>query len=139
MSMNMQQRGVSLIEVLVTLIIISVGLLGLAAMQTRALQFNHGAYLRSQATVLASDIMDRMRLNRTVAQADGYNIAITDGKPTGTSRRDVDLNEWLTLLETSLPGGDGSVNCGSNRCTITVQWQESAEANASSFSYQTQI
>lgn len=138
------QRGVTLIEVLITLLITTVGLLGLAALQATSLKFNHGAYLRSQANIFAYDITDRMRLNRAVAQAGSYNIAMTASKPTGTTLVQVDLNQWLTLLETALPVGDGSVSCSSNICTITIQWQEAQRAASvqpvvESFTYKTQI
>jgi type IV pilus assembly protein PilV len=53
--------GFTLLEVLITLIVLSVGLLGLAGLQTMSLRNNHDAYLRSQATIQAYDIVDRMR------------------------------------------------------------------------------
>ena len=55
------QRGVSLLEVLITVLVLSVGLLGLAALQATGTKFNHGAYLRTQATALAYEMSDRMR------------------------------------------------------------------------------
>ncbi|HLE93281.1 MAG TPA: type IV pilus modification protein PilV, partial [Sulfuricaulis sp.] len=58
-----QHRGFSLIEVLVALLVLSIGLLGLAALQTTSLQYNTGSYFRTQATFLAYDIIDRMRAN----------------------------------------------------------------------------
>lgn len=57
-------RGVTLIEVLVALVVLSIGVIGLAALQAQALQMNQGAYMRAQATNLAYDIADRMRTNR---------------------------------------------------------------------------
>jgi type IV pilus assembly protein PilV len=61
------QRGVSLIEVLVTALIMGVGLIGMATLQSKSTQFNQGAYLRSQANLLAYDIAERMRTNRSDA------------------------------------------------------------------------
>src|SRR5690606_27805074 len=57
------ERGVGLIEVLVTLLILSTTLIALSALQTRSLQFNQGAYFRSQANMLAYDMLDRIRVN----------------------------------------------------------------------------
>ena len=57
--------GFTLIEVLVALVVMSVGLLGLALLQQNAVAFNRDAYLASQATVLAYDIADRIRGNRS--------------------------------------------------------------------------
>jgi len=58
------QAGFTLIEILVAMLILAIGMLGIAAMQLRGLQYNHDAYLRSQVNLLAYNISDRMRLNR---------------------------------------------------------------------------
>ena len=68
-SPSADQRGATLIEVLVAMLVLSIGLLGLAGMQMTALKSNQSAYYRSQATVLAYDIIDRMRANRADARA----------------------------------------------------------------------
>ncbi len=60
---RVMQSGFTLLEVLITLIILSVGLLGLAGLQTMSLRNNHSAYLRSQAITQSYDIVDRMRAN----------------------------------------------------------------------------
>lgn len=57
--------GFSLIEVLVALAVLSIGLLGLAALQTTGLKFNHQSYERTQAVLQAYDIIDRMRANKS--------------------------------------------------------------------------
>jgi type IV pilus modification protein PilV len=69
--------GYSLVEILVAVLVISVGLLGVATLQTRGQQFNHFSYLRTQATFLAYDLMDRMRTNATEARKGTY--AVNDG------------------------------------------------------------
>ena len=61
---NFRQRGVGLIEVLVTMLVLSIGLLGLAGLQTEALRLNHNALLETKAHIFASDIAERMRLSR---------------------------------------------------------------------------
>jgi len=125
-----RQQGVGLIEVLITAFILAVGLLGLAALQTRSLQYNHGAYLRSQATILSYDIVDRMRINRTVALAGGYDVNY-DVVPTGGSTLvSADLDEWKTLLGDVLPDGDGAIDCDSNSCTVSLRWTERSGSDA---------
>jgi type IV pilus assembly protein PilV len=55
------QFGFTLLEAMIALVVLSVGLLGLAALQARSMQYNHDALTRSQASMIASEIMDRMR------------------------------------------------------------------------------
>ena len=130
------QRGFTLIEVLVTVIVLAIGLLGLAGLQLTALKYNHSAYMRSQATILTNDITDRMRANRTVATAGGYNIALgvvpaatsCEGVGQNCSNADMataDLSEWKQQLAGLLPSGDGSIAQVGSTFTITIQWDDS--------------
>ncbi len=59
--------GFTLIEILVAMVVLAIGLLGVAAMQARGMTYNHDAYIRSQISVLAYDMADRMRLNSAAA------------------------------------------------------------------------
>ena len=70
----MTYRGFTLIEVLVALFVLAIGLLGLAMLQTTGLRFNTNSYTRTQATLLAYDIIDRMRTNRVGFVAGNYDI-----------------------------------------------------------------
>ncbi|MEE9494787.1 MAG: type IV pilus modification protein PilV [Gammaproteobacteria bacterium] len=129
------QQGFTLIEVLVSMVILSIGLLGLAGLQTTGLRNNQSAYFSSQAAIYANDIFERMRANRTAAIDGGeYNIAAgTDANSSGTSIADADLTEWKTLVAT-LPGpGTGSVANNSGMITVTIQWDDShvTESNGS--------
>lgn len=117
------QRGATLIETLVALLVLSIGLLGVAGLQMQALRGNHGAHLRSQATMLAHDIADRMRANRTLALTGVYNIAVGD-VPTGATLAALDLAAWKESLDDILPEGDGAVVLVGNIATITVQWTD---------------
>ena len=67
------QAGFSLIEVLISIFVLSVGLLGAAGLQLSSLQQQQSAYLRSQATVIAYDMVDRMRANAVGLSAGDYN------------------------------------------------------------------
>lgn len=147
-----KQKGAGMIEVLVAVLILGTSLLALGALQNRALHFNHSAYLRSQANVLAYDILDRMRINRD--QMDSYERELTDDKPnSSTDLVDTDLNEWLTAVERTLPGGTGAIACDDDDvCTVTLEWvdrdsppdPEGAEEGeedqeTTSFSYSTRV
>ncbi len=123
-----RQAGASLVEVLVAVVVLSVGLLGIAGMQLVSLRNNHSAWLRSEATMRAYDVMERMRANRDQALAGGYDIALGAAAPSGSTPRDLDLQEWKQDLSV-LPSGDGAVArtvaAGQTLFTVTVQWDDS--------------
>jgi len=81
--------GFGLIEVLVTLLILAIGLLGVAALQYRGLQYSHDAYLRSQINLLIYDIADKMRMNSD--QAEAYADKITEWSVPAARPDDCDL------------------------------------------------
>lgn len=120
-------RGFTFIEVLVAVVILSIGLIGLAGLQTLSMSANNSGLIRSQAVLGAEDILDRMRANRAAALATDYNIALTvaPAGPTYTGMVLTDLSEWKTSLAAWLAGGDGSVTVNGNIVTIVVQWTES--------------
>jgi len=144
-----QQKGLSLIEVLISVFILAVGLLGLAAMQLQSLKYTQGSQWRSQANFLAYDIVERIRANRP-SVAD-YVIALNDVRPTSNldTMAKNDLSQWLGQLETTIPGGDGSVawDNGSRRLTVVITAQDqgrvrqvgAADLADTTFTYITQL
>lgn len=120
-----KQAGFSMLEVLVTILIMSVGLLGLAGLTAASMRNNHGAYHRTQAVWLAYDVADRMRANRGTAIGGGYNIALNTAAPAGAAVNQIDLQQWVARVG-ALPNGTGSVNVAADRTvTIIVQWNDS--------------
>jgi type IV pilus assembly protein PilV len=121
-------RGVGLVELLVTLLLLSIALLTLTTLQSRSLQYNQGAYFRSQANINAGDILDRMRSNSTALTS--YNIAASTynlaGAPATGDLATVDVDQWRRALATNLPDGQGAISCASatNICSITILWTE---------------
>lgn len=117
----------TLIEVLVTLVIISVGLLGIAALQLTTVRNNYDAFVRAQAAVLASDMLDRMRANRR--QAVTYVVAIGDAPAVPTDPAGIDIAQWRSSLTTQLPNGVGGIafDVPSQVVTITIQWGERSQ------------
>ncbi len=119
----MWQTGFSLIEVLVALFVLSIGLLGLAMLQAQGMKFNSDAYFRTQATILAYDIIDRMRANRVAAGAGAYD--------TGSSNSTVN-----TKLSTYTSCKASSCNCDSTACAAATdvatydigKWYEAQDA-----------
>jgi len=136
-----QHRGFSLIEVLVALLVLSIGLLGLAALQTTSLQYNTGSYFRTQATFLAYDIIDRMRAN-TDAVVDndnnGYDQPTTtkvippvNCDTTGCTSAELalyDVKKWYDRTVAALPDAattPPTIQISSTRrVTITIRWLE---------------
>lgn len=111
------QSGFSLIEVLVAVIVLSIGLVGVAGLQAVSLQNNQSAFMRSQATALAYDLADRMRANVPGANAGMYDPtakAATAGckSASGCTTQQMaenDLYEWSAAIATYLPDGEGFV------------------------------
>lgn len=117
--------GFTLLEVLVAMLVLSIGLLGLAGLMAASLKNSHSAYYRTQATWMAYDALDRMRANRQVALAGGYNLSLGD-PPGGAGLAATDLAEWVASLNGALPEGQGSIAVGANgTVTIIVQWNDS--------------
>jgi type IV pilus assembly protein PilV len=126
-----QILGFTLLEVLVAVVVMSIGLLGLAGLQAVGLRQNHSANLRSQASVLANDIVDRMRANRRFALEGAYDVDLSTptceaDPPLSGAVATRDLTLWKNSLACSLPSGDGSIVRGAgNLFTISIQWDDS--------------
>ena len=130
-----KHSGMMLIEVLVTIVIASFGLLGVAGVILNGVKTNESSYARAQATWLANDMIDRMRANRGAAEgvALPYNVAL-NGTPSGSGVPTDDLTAWLAAVAATLPSGTGSVNLASatKKVTVTVRWDDSRAAGGSS-------
>jgi type IV pilus assembly protein PilV len=154
------QRGVSLIEVLMAVLIFCIGLIGLAGLLVMATRSNHTAYIRTQVTFLAGSMADRMRANPYAVwenkyDSDVYPLTLTETKcdattscaPENVAKRDQWL--WSTMLKDSLPGvGKTSIKCDKSKagfdpvsqigmrppyggsCTMTITWAERGVADS---------
>ncbi|MCX7672295.1 MAG: type IV pilus modification protein PilV [Thiobacillaceae bacterium] len=129
-----RQCGLGLIEILVTLVVLSLGILGLAGLMGVALKNSHSALLRAQAAQYAQDMADRMRANRAAAVSSGrpYNMNLTSASATmtGTTLADRDKADWLRQLR-GLPDAAAAIAVTSDAgdATITVRWDETAFGN----------
>lgn len=118
------QAGTTLVEVLVTLVLVSVGLLGLVGLQLATVQNTNSAAQRFEATTLAQDILERMRANKARAVDGDYDIALGAGA-NGAGLAGDDLAAWKQALAV-LPAGDGSIDVNNGEVTITVQWTDAS-------------
>lgn len=133
--------GFTLLEVVITMAIMAVGLLGLASLQATMLQMSTSSAFRTKATNLAANIVDAMRVNRTEAVDNGaYITSIPDPLPdcsavdlsSFTTIAQQDLVAWRNTLACTLPSGTGSIArdaTTNNVFTITVQWDDSRGVN----------
>ncbi len=147
------QKGFSLVEVLVALLVLSIGLLGLAALQTTSMKYNTDSYFRTQATYFVYDIIDRMRTN-SASVIDGGTYDVPDA-PSATSIISTyqscksstcacdatavcdttqlathDLGKWYERMGQVLPGASNNNNLATividstKKVTVTINWTE---------------
>lgn len=148
-----RQRGFTILEVLIALLVFSLGLLGMAGLLVISVKTNHSAYLRTQAAFMAQSMGDRMRANVPQVWAGAYDgtytgtTGTTDPCPSGTpcTRANVatrDLAQYETQLGDQLPNASSTIACApdgtvsvslseqaggapyTGTCHITVSWSE---------------
>ncbi|MGB9429805.1 MAG: type IV pilus modification protein PilV [Gammaproteobacteria bacterium] len=140
--------GFSLLEVLIGLVILSVGLLGIVGLMTTTLKTNSSAYMRTQATAMAYNMVDRMRANLPAVTGGGYDLTMPPSAATGTDPTTCDasacstaqlatydLDQWEFDLANRLPQGRGSITTANSATsanpaavttvTVTVLWNDS--------------
>lgn len=144
MDMRTKQTGFTMVEVLVALVVLAIGLLGIAALYLNSLQSGRTAIYRTQAVNLAADLADRIRMNRTAQAAYGTLFADAEVEVAGcyttggcieTDLASSDLARWKGTLAQVLPNGQGQVvvtppvAAGEpTNYVVTVRWAEVGEA-----------
>lgn len=126
-----RQRGFSLIEVLIAVLVLAFGLLGFALMQTASIRFAQGANQRTHATNLAYDLLDQIRANRLVAaQYQGASFAAggvagCGARPAGAMSVAASIQRWQCQVVRALgPGAEAEVTFNSGLVTIRINWGE---------------
>lgn len=132
-----QVQGFTLLEVMIAVLVLAIGMLGMAHLHATSMKVNQSAEFRSQATTLATNMFDRMRANQQAAQNGAYALALNSVPPASPSNvAETDLAEWLTRVNNALPQGDASIVCpafAANTefvCDITISWTEMQDDNA---------
>lgn len=125
------QAGVGLIEVLVALVVLSIGLLGVAALLATSLSTNNSAMSRSMAVVSSYSILDAMRADNTNAKAGQYNTTVkSNACPTGQGTlASTQLASWCGQLGTyfgQTTNTQGIINCTTlGICQVQVVFDDS--------------
>lgn len=145
MKLYKKQYGFTLIEVLISVLVLSVGILGIGALQTLGIRYTQNSYMLSIATQQAQDMAERMRANpaQMFDETNGYYNNITTAY-TGTvpdcisttcttlQRAQLDHSQW-TASNTALFGNTGSVQRAGETFQISINWQDVNEASAKTY------
>lgn len=136
--MRKNNAGFTLIEVLIALVVLAIGLLGMSSLMMTSMQSNQSAYLRSQASLLAFDIAERMRANNDEATGTNNYVLLSTTTsvadpscPTGgcspSQQAQLDLHEWRMALTNSIPGSTATISrTNVNEYVVTIAWTESS-------------
>ena len=147
-----KQKGFTLIEVLIAILVLAIGMLGMAGLQSYSVSSSYNAHLRTQATLLAQSIVDRMRANPQAAADNNYLILFSNepgsvncnaigSNCSHEQLADYDLREWKCLLgnfvdsgdcepfatQSTLPAGNGEIirePTDQSQTRVTVQWTD---------------
>ena len=128
-------QGFTLIEVLVSLLIFGVGILGVTALTTQSQKVTHQAYQSMLATWHLHDMMELIRANASEARgSNSYIRALDDDVPASPScistsngcsptlMAQYDLNQWLSTVAQELPTGSGAISKAADTYTLTLHW-----------------
>ena len=139
-------RGAGLIEILVSLLVIAIGVLGMVGVHSSSLQYNQSSYVQSQATLLATDMLDRVQANSRIAKssshyrvgfdesiyaqcaAASYPDTCESGSCSPEQLAAYDIQQWKFQLACQLPGSKGGIsfedNAGQRTYTIRLNFPD---------------
>lgn len=120
-----RQRGIGLLEVLIALLLLSVGVLGATLLQLTALGYTTSAAHTTQASFIAYDMLDRMRAN--TADLPGYAVSVAPGCNNSLTAPDIlatDRQDFVRAVSCLLPRGYGEITINDNHATVTIGWSE---------------
>jgi type IV pilus assembly protein PilV len=124
-------QGMTLLEVLIAVIILSVGLLGVAGLQTTNLRNSQSAHQKTMAVLLASGMAERIRANRVLALTGSFALSKTCSSLSSTgSIQQLEQKNWIDEIRSSLGSvattcGEVTYNAGTRTYIVTVYWDDS--------------
>jgi len=145
-----RQAGVSLIELMLAMLVLSIGLLGVAGLQSTTIRNSYSSQQRAVAITLATSMAERIRANSTAAAAGGFALTKTCTIPSaGGGIVSYEVNAWMTEIKSSLGRAADTSSCGqitysnANRTyTVSVFWDDSRALGGqvdASYSYMVRI
>lgn len=130
MTFASRQRGASLLEVLIAVLVLAIGMLGMAALQAVTIKNSNSASARSLGVIQVYSLFDTLRLNRAAATNGVYNIGwtcnTTSTPPEGSDADYSVFNGWLAQAGAELGDSEacGMINCGPAACTVGLRWKD---------------
>lgn len=125
-SSEKSQRGASLLEVMIAVLVLAVGMLGMAALQAVTLKNSGSAAERSSAVIQSYAMLDMMRANLDAARAGQYNQGWLCESPDGGTRIGNDLRQWITQMQATMGStACGRITCDADTCEVGVRWDDS--------------
>lgn len=123
---RISQRGVSLLEVLIAVLVLAIGVLGAASLQLNAVRYSASAAHTTHASFIAYDMLDRMRANPD--NISSYATSVSgdcdpDAAPAATILAR-DLGDFANAVTCQLPAGEASIRIAGDSATITISWSE---------------
>lgn len=129
-----KQKGFGILEILITVFVLAVGLLGIASLQTLGFRSSQSSYMRTIAAYKSYEMIDRMRANPSGISAGSYNAIsgipsasdCTSSSCSTSQMATFDANQWNTELQGLLPSGQGTVTgAGSGTVfQVVIRWDE---------------
>ena len=127
-----KQGGATLLEMMISLFVMGVGMMGVLGMQTQSMRFNHQAYSYSQAVFLAQEVLESIRANSSAAQSYelglDQNVIVTaecgaaQANCSQAQLKNWDLAKWREKISQRLPGGKGAIDIEDSTFTITIEF-----------------
>lgn len=109
-------QGVTLVEVLVAVLLLSVGLLGALKLQTEGVRLNADSKYTVMATTYAQDALDALAYDVSNERAAWAGVTPSSTSASGQA------GAWLAALRRDLPGGKANVSCAAQACTVVISW-----------------
>lgn len=131
-----RQKGLTLLEVLISVLLLSVGILGVARLQLHSLRSSTEADVRSQARLHVQDMIERVRM--MPEQREAFRVQMNNcaggSTPRGSGFVANELNNWCRAVARGMPGGRGEIEVSGSDIRVRVSWLERAAPDSQDFS-----